>query len=91
MILINALFQHYKLTIWHYLWLCNYLHVYSRYYFPTYENDNLLCQLEDDIEDPGGGLTDHHGNAIVIAEDNPVIDTILSEDSVRQDILASWH
>ncbi|KAL4226433.1 hypothetical protein ACF0H5_014416 [Mactra antiquata] len=53
-----------------------------QYYFPTYENDNLLCQLED--EDDGC-----HGNENVIAEDNPVLDTILSEETIRKEILTS--
>ncbi|XP_062617716.1 zinc finger protein 277-like [Saccostrea cucullata] len=53
-----------------------------QYFFPTYENDNLLCQLEDD-EDLGEG-----GRNQVIAEDLPPITTILTQESVRRDILS---
>jgi len=66
-----------------------------RYFFPTYENDNLLCQLEDNNEEDDEVRTDGshvvccHGNVTVIAEDVPKVDqTILSEESVRIDILS---
>lgn len=55
-----------------------------RYYFPTYENDNLLSQLEDD-DDSSGNL----GNENVIAEDTPVINTILAEENLRNEILTT--
>lgn len=39
-----------------------------RYYFPTYENDALLCTLSDSDEDEGGKV--NHGEDVpVIAED----------------------
>jgi len=56
-----------------------------RYFFPTYENDNLLCQLED--EDDAGS---NHGNEVVIAEDTPAIQTILSAEKLRRELLMSW-
>lgn len=55
-----------------------------RYYFPTYENDNLLSQLEDDDDSSG-----NHGNENVIAEDTPVINTILAEENLRNEILTT--
>ena len=57
---------------------------FFRYYFPTYENDNLLCQLEDEED-----FDSCHGNENVIAEDAPVIDTILSEENLRKEILTT--
>ncbi|KAK3102972.1 hypothetical protein FSP39_015396 [Pinctada imbricata] len=59
-----------------------------QYFFPTYENDNLLCQL-DDTADDGCDVIDHHGNLRVIAEDFPVVETILSEESVRKNVLGT--
>lgn len=63
-----------------------------QYFFPTYENDNLLCQLQDDdaedkMED--GSMVCCHGKVTVIAEDIPDVgQTILSEETVRQDIIS---
>lgn len=54
-----------------------------QYFFPTYENDNLLCQLDDDEEDEVAG-----GRNQVIAEDLPSLNTILAQESVRKDILS---
>lgn len=56
---------------------------HCRYFFPTYENDNLLCQLDDDEEDEVAG-----GRNQVIAEDLPSLNTILAQESVRKDILS---
>ena len=64
----------------------------SRYFFPTYENDNLLCQLEDDDNDQEvsrDGSTSCHGNVTVIAEDNPVEETILTDERLRRELLMS--
>ncbi|XP_046355898.2 zinc finger protein 277-like [Haliotis rufescens] len=58
-----------------------------QYYFPTYENDNLLCQLDDDDSDDRSCSTDD--GAPVIAEDIPVKDTILTDEHLRQEILWS--
>lgn len=64
-----------------------------QYFFPTYENDNLLCQLEDDDNDQqmnqDGRTTSCHGNVTVIAEDNPVENTILTDEKLRREILMS--
>ncbi|XP_063401923.1 zinc finger protein 277-like isoform X2 [Mytilus trossulus] len=64
-----------------------------QYFFPTYENDNLLCQLEDDDNDQqmnqDGSTTSCHGNVTVIAEDNPVENTILTDEKLRREILMS--
>lgn len=58
-----------------------------QYFFPTYENDNLLCQLDDtDDLDPSGS---HSNQVNVIAEDLPHIDTILTEEGLRREILSS--
>ncbi|XP_060079200.1 zinc finger protein 277-like [Ylistrum balloti] len=61
-----------------------------QYFFPTYENDNLLCQLQDDEEDQtAGNVTCCQGNVTVIAEDVPDVgQTILSEERVRRDIIS---
>ncbi|XP_052779243.1 zinc finger protein 277-like [Mya arenaria] len=55
-----------------------------QYFFPTYENDNLLCQLEDD-EACGS-----HGNETVIAEDTPTLSSVLAEEGLRQEILRNY-
>ena len=65
-----------------------------RYFFPTYENDSLLCGLDPggDIDDTGGDTQTDSGicdTSLVIAEDIPVSDTILQEESVRRDIIMS--
>ncbi|KAJ8302312.1 hypothetical protein KUTeg_021299 [Tegillarca granosa] len=64
-----------------------------QYFFPTYENDNLLCQLEDnsdtDEQFQDSDLSGCHGNISVIAEDNPVTESILAEESIRKEILSS--
>ncbi|XP_066284421.1 zinc finger protein 277-like [Branchiostoma lanceolatum] len=51
-----------------------------QYFFPTYENDTLLCNLEDKESDNGC-----HGDGIVVAEELPVP----NEASVLRDILRS--
>ncbi|XP_052251294.1 zinc finger protein 277-like isoform X2 [Dreissena polymorpha] len=56
-----------------------------QYFFPTYENDNLLCQLDADEDD----VTGHHDYEHVIAEDTPTLDTILREESLQREILQS--
>lgn len=71
-----------------------FLFSFFRYFFPTYENDNLLCQLEDnsDTDDEqfqDGAVSGCHGNISVIAEDNPVTESILAKESVRKEILSS--
>lgn len=70
-----------------------FLFSFCRYFFPTYENDNLLCQLEDnsdtDEQFQDGDLSGCHGNISVIAEDNPVTESILAEESIRKEILSS--
>lgn len=40
-----------------------------RYYFPTYENDALLCTLSESDEDERGEQTDCGEDVPVIAED----------------------
>jgi len=52
-----------------------------RYFFPTYENDNLLCQLDDD--------DGNHGSEDVIGEDMLTPDTILAEGALRRELLQS--
>ncbi|KAK6177340.1 hypothetical protein SNE40_015459 [Patella caerulea] len=57
-----------------------------QYYFPTYENDNLLCQLEDDEE----GLDDEDATVPIIAEDVPITHTTsIVTDELRQELLLS--
>ncbi|XP_021369204.1 zinc finger protein 277-like [Mizuhopecten yessoensis] len=62
-----------------------------QYFFPTYENDNLLCQIQDDDgeEQTTGNATCCKGKVTVIAEDVPDVgQTILSQERVRQDIIS---
>lgn len=59
-----------------------------RYFFPTYENDNLLCQLEDDDNDVEDDTEGASGRSQVIAEDLPYLNTILAHESVRKEILS---
>lgn len=51
----------------------------SQYLFPTYENDNLLCVLED--------VTPQE-EVPVIAEDIDVKDSILFEEEFRNSLLS---
>nr|XP_022299535.1 zinc finger protein 277-like isoform X2 [Crassostrea virginica] len=59
-----------------------------QYFFPTYENDNLLCQLEDDDNDVEDDTEGASGRSQVIAEDLPYLNTILAHESVRKEILS---
>ncbi|CAL1530995.1 unnamed protein product [Lymnaea stagnalis] len=54
-----------------------------QYFFPTYEDDSLLCHLDDDDD---GAAGDAQG-VTVIAEDIPVPDTILKDQKLRRDLL----
>lgn len=48
---------------------------FFRYFFPTYENDNLLCALEDDEFDEDVGKVNFNSPSecnVIIAEDVPV-------------------
>ncbi|GFS26565.1 zinc finger protein 277 [Elysia marginata] len=57
----------------------------SQYFFPTYEDDNLLCHLEDD--DDEGAAGDALG-VMVYAEDIPVSDnTILRDQKLHRELL----
>ena len=58
-----------------------------QYYFPTYENDNLLCALEEAVpdresEDPGSFPP-------VMPEDipQPVASSILQDDEIRRSLI----
>ncbi|KAH9505106.1 hypothetical protein Btru_059561 [Bulinus truncatus] len=53
-----------------------------QYFFPTYEDDTLLCQLDDDDDGASGDAL----GVTVIAEDIPVSDTILSDQKLRKDL-----
>ncbi|XP_077981074.1 zinc finger protein 277-like [Glandiceps talaboti] len=53
-----------------------------QYYFPTYENDTLLCLLTDDDDDDTSGETKMSN--IVVPEDTPHVDSILQDSNVRQ-------
>ena len=75
------------------------LHLF-RYYFPTYENDNLLCGLEDDNEEDEEEATKVEVDSnrgvrrrttstevdLVIAEDIPVKDSILKDSDLLEDL-----
>lgn len=74
--------------------------IYFRYFFPTYEDDNLLCSLEDaasdDITDDVTSLssdvsTMSMNEAVVVAEDLPVTDSILrGHPELTQELISSW-
>ncbi|XP_071810089.1 zinc finger protein 277-like [Asterias amurensis] len=50
-----------------------------QYFFPTYENDSLLCELEDDENEDAG----QSEKTPIIAEDAPVpTDSILSDQNI---------
>ncbi|ELU04760.1 hypothetical protein CAPTEDRAFT_91094 [Capitella teleta] len=51
-----------------------------QYFFPTYEDDNLLCLLEDssDVME-GGTVAMATRDTVVVAEDFPLTDSILNE------------
>ncbi|BFZ10310.1 hypothetical protein BsWGS_13349 [Bradybaena similaris] len=54
-----------------------------QYFFPTYEDDCLLCQLDDDDEGAAGDAL----GVMVIAETIPVTDTILKDQKLCCDLL----
>ena len=67
-----------------------------QYYFPTYENDNLLCGLEDQEDSSGvntsdaGSVSDGSGTfPPVMPEDipAPVKESILQYDDVRRSLV----
>jgi hypothetical protein len=73
---------------------CHFFFSFHRYFFPTYENDNLLCQIEDDDDNDEQIIQDDstvscHGNVTVIAEDNLVEETILTDARLRREIMMS--
>ena len=59
-----------------------------RYFFPTYENDNLLYALgdEDVTEDEATG---NQGDNVVIAEDISFDDSLLKNQDVLQELMTS--
>lgn len=57
---------------------------FSRYYFPTYENDALLCALPDSEEE--SEEADEGGAVPVIAEDISNLET-LKQSSVLKHLL----
>jgi len=63
----------------------------SQYLFPTYENDNLLCVLEDvgaGVVIGGGGQQHTPEEALVIAEDIEIKESILFEEEFRNSLLS---
>jgi len=62
-----------------------------QYYFPTYENDNLLCGLEElmggDTDDTGFCSEDSVGGVPVLSEDFPVKESILVQEDLRRSLL----
>lgn len=57
----------------------------NRYFVPTYEDDGLLCSLEDDYgedddDNSGDGAAGDNLDVAVIKEDIPIPDTILLKD-----------
>ena len=60
--------------------------VIFRYYFPTYEDDNLLCGL-DDVTTDTPPMDDTE--SFVIAEDIPDKQTLLKESSVLSELVLS--
>ena len=57
---------------------------FSRYYFPTYENDALLCALTDSEDEEEE--EDQRGGVPVIAEDISNLET-LKQNSVLKHLL----
>ncbi|GFO06362.1 Zinc finger protein 277 [Plakobranchus ocellatus] len=56
----------------------------AQYFFPTYEDDNLLCHLDDDDEGAAGDAL----GVTVYAEDIPVSDsTILRDQKLHRELL----
>ncbi|XP_074645337.1 zinc finger protein 277-like [Tubulanus polymorphus] len=59
-----------------------------QYYFPTYENDNLLYSLEDNDEDDDSDEEDIQvPEAFIIGETIPSVNGILMDKNVRDEIL----
>ena len=56
-----------------------------RYFFPTFEDDNLLCALEDDTNED----EDTVSCDAVIPEDPPVTSSILEHEELRRELLQS--
>ena len=57
-----------------------------RYYFPTYEDDNLLCGLDDEAT-TAPSVSETEG--LVIAEDMPDKEALLKESSVLSELVLS--
>ncbi|KAK2163112.1 hypothetical protein LSH36_85g01007 [Paralvinella palmiformis] len=57
-----------------------------QYFFPTYENDTLLCGL-DDSDDDSNNKPVSKLDTIVVPEDCPVKDSILLEKHIRDELL----
>ncbi|KAL3852351.1 hypothetical protein ACJMK2_016006 [Sinanodonta woodiana] len=62
-----------------------------QYFFPTYENDNLLCQLdfEDDNSPEDENSIQRNPEVPVLAEVRAIPETILSEERLRKEIIMS--
>ena len=59
----------------------------SQFYFPTYENDNFLCLIED--EECNKAEDDE--NALVIPQEIPVQDSILFQEEYRKQLVPKKH
>lgn len=57
---------------------------FSRYYFPTYENDALLCTLSDSDSDLAA--QEPHGNVTVVSEDTAKL-RALKQGSILNQVL----
>ena len=62
---------------------------FHRYFFPTYENDNLLCTLDDDEDDDESGTGSAAEMTEVIAEDLPVQEALERRDELIHDLM-NW-
>ncbi len=56
---------------------------FLRYFFPTYENDNLLCALEDEETEEDGSVMEA---SVVIAEDLPMEDAINRRQAIMEQL-----
>lgn len=62
-----------------------------QYYFPTYENDALLCTLSDSDDDETGGAMSHSDGIPVIAEDISDLRTLKQSSVLNQLLRHSGH
>ena len=76
-------------TLQNIIFICIYFifFLYFRYFFPTYENDSLLCALDEDEDEEESDAT-RNTSTPIIAEDTPISkdSILLTDEAILQDL-----